>query len=184
MDMKILKSSGIINYKSRTTLYLFGSKPSLFGIPGTGESGSTSGAPVYKQIDFTVHFKEVFESHVETKKVKWSANTGWDGNGYAVTPERFFTPMSKKLMNHEELIHRELDSVDVTVIKTSDFYNEYWAIKDYWDAFDRPPYTNFSNSYGMFISIARGTLTGLQLNWQAADSLYESKKYEPMKFVR
>lgn len=92
--------------------------------------------------------------------------------------------IQERLVNSKGLLHRILDSVDVPVLKTSDFYNEYWAIKDKWDAYDRPPYTNFNNSYGMFITIAKGIVTGLQLNWQAADSLYGSKKYESMKFVR
>ncbi len=179
----ILVANGIINWKSRNILYLYGSYPSLFGIPATGEPGASSGSPVYKQIDIRVHFREVFQNSEIIKEVKWSANKGWDGNGYPMSPERFYNPLRERLITTDSLLCRKLDSVDVTVLKTSDFFNDYWVIKEMWDEYDRPPYSNFDNSYGMFISIARGTLTGLQLNWQAADSLYESEKYRDMKFV-
>ena len=52
----------------------------------------------------------------------------------------------------------------------------------HWEDSDRPPYTNFDHSYGMFFTIAQDEWTGMQLNWEEMDSLCNGFFYKEMKF--
>ncbi len=92
--------------------------------------------------------------------------------------------MTDLLPTNDSVIARRLDSIDIALTTPSRFFNNYWFIKDKWEDTDFPPYTNFDNSYGMFITIARDELTGMMLERQSMDSLCDGYFYKKMKFKR
>ncbi len=178
--VKVLLPSKIYNYKSRYVLYLYGSYPSVYAISPPGEENS--GSLLYQQIDFRVHYKDYYKNTSAIKEVSWMANTGWDGTAYFMSPTRFFNPLKVLLPKNDSIISRRLDSIDIALLRPSNFFNFYWTVQKYWEDSDRPPYTNFDNSYGMFFTITRDAWTGLTLNWDAMDSLCSGFFNKEMKF--
>lgn len=181
---RVLWATKIIAYKSKNLFFVYGSKPSVFALPSTGETQGREFSVVYRQVELSVHFKEYYENDSAVKKISWMRNTGWDDNAYFIYPERFFDPMMSLLPSNDTILARRLDSIDITLITPSRFFNNYWFIRENWDEQDRPPYSNFDNSYGMFITIAKGELTGMTLNWQSLDSLCNGYDYKKMKFMK
>jgi len=179
---KVLDAGKIIAYRSPKYIYAYGDKPSVFGMPSTGESSGEVFTVSYQQIEFCVHFKQYYENYHSIEKISWMTNSGWDGNLYFITPGKLFNRMRPLLSNSDSILSRRLDSIDITIIKPSRFFNDYWYIREYWENSDRPPYSNFDNSYGMFITIAKDKLTGLRLDSQSLDSLCNSINYRDMKF--
>ena len=86
------------------------------------------------------------------------------------------------LPKNDSILFRRLDSVDISMTMPSRFFNDYWFIRHYWEDTDRPPYTNFDNSYGMFFTIAHDKITGQKLDSQSMDSLCNGRFYKEMKF--
>lgn len=179
---KVLDAGKIIAYKSPNYIYVYGGKPSVFGMPSTGESSGEAFTVSYSQIEFCVHFKQYYENSHSIEEISWMTNNGWDGNVYFITSGKLFNRMRPLLSNSDSILSRRLDSIDITIIKPSRFFNDYWYIREHWENSDRPPYSNFDNSYGMFITIAKDKLTGLKLDSQSLDSLCNSINYRDMKF--
>lgn len=181
-SIKLLLPVKMINYKSRYLVYVYGSYPSVYAISDPGELPDPDFQYIYQQIDFTVHFKEYYKDGFLTKQIHWLANTGWDDNAYFIYPERIFNPMMELIPENSAVIYRTLDSIDISLLRTSKIFNNYLFIKDIWENTDKPPYTNFDNSYGLFFSITRDGWTGMLLNWQAMDSLCDSANYRSLRF--
>ncbi len=177
-----LLPANIINYKSRYMIYVYGSYPTVFALSATGDTGPMVQSTMYQQIDFKVHFKEYYKNSFAVKEISWLANTGWDENAYFIRPTRLFNPMKELLSKSDSIMSRTLDSIDIALLRTSNFYNNYLYVREHWDDSDRPPYTNFDRSYGMFFQIARDEWTGMKLNWEAMDSLCNGYYYQEMKF--
>ena len=183
MSIKNLEAGKIINYKSPNYIYAYGAKPSVFATPSTGESfDGRAFTHSYRQIEFTIHYKEHYRNSSSVLEISWSTNEGWDGNNYFITPERLFNPIKLRLSKSDSVLSRTLDSIDIEILKPSRFFNNYWFVRDYWEDSDRPPYTNFDNSYGMFFTITIGKQTGMTLDFQSLDSLCNGYYYKEMKF--
>jgi hypothetical protein len=180
----VLRPDRIINYLSRFTLYLYGSKPSLFKIPNGGEAGGGNPNASFNQIEFRVHYKEYYPNGYSTRSIYWKTYEGFVDNEYYLYPNRFFYPLKIRLPKSDTILARRLDSIDVAVLRPNKFFNHYWAVKDYWDGSERPPFYNFENAYGMFFTYIRDEWTGMQLNWQAMDSLCNGDFYKEMKFKK
>ncbi len=180
----VLRPDRIINYLSRFTLYLYGSKPSLFKIPNGGEAGGGNPNASFNQIEFRVHYKEYYPNGYSTWSIYWKTCEGFVDNEYYLYPNRFFYPLKIRLPKSDTILARRLDSIDVAVLRPNKFFNHYWAVKDYWDGSERPPFYNFENAYGMFFTYIRDEWTGMQLNWQAMDSLCNGDFYKEMKFKK
>lgn len=179
----ILHPAEIINYKSRYSIYVYGSYPSVYALSPTGDNYFNSDYSVrYQQIEFRVHYREIFTDHEEAKELWWATCEGWDDNAYFITPTRLFNPILNGLSDDETVVYRKLDSIDIALMKPNRFFDNYWMVREYWEDSDRPPYTNFDNSYGMFFTIARDEWTGMQLFWRDLDSLCEGQYYKGMKF--
>lgn len=180
---KILQAGKFIIYKSPYLIYVYGGKPSVFATPGTGEDfDGRAYTDNYKQIEFTVHYKENYKNSFSVNEISWVTHEGWDGTSYFITPERLFNPIKQRLSHLDSVLSRILDSIDIEILKPSRFFNNYWFVRDYWEDSDRPPYTNFDNSYGMFFTITRAQLTGMKLDSQSLDSLCNGYYYKEMKF--
>ncbi len=179
---KVLNAGKIIAYKSPNLIYVYGGKPSVFALPGTGESPGREFSVVYRQIEFSVHFKEYYENSYSVQEISWIANSGWDGNDYFISAGNLFNRMRPLFSKNDSILSRRLDSIDIAITKPSRFFNDYWFIREHWENSDRPPYTNFDNSYGMFITIVKDKLTGMGLDNQSLDSLCNSFQYKDMKF--
>ncbi len=180
--VKALQEVKIINYKSRELIYVFGTYPSVYALMWHGETPVLGGSTAYQQIDFRFHYKEYFRSGWAQKEISWMNSKGWDDNAYFITPERIFTPMRTLLPKSDSILYRKLDSIDIALLRTSNIFEKYLYIKDYWENTDNPPYTNFDHSYGLFFLIAREEWTGMQLNRQAMDSLCRGYSYKDLKF--
>ncbi len=179
----ILRPAEIINYKSRYSIYVYGSYPSVFALSPTGDNYYNSNFSVrYQQIEFRVHYREVFADHEVVKELWWATYEGWHDNAYFITPIRLFNRILNSLAEDENILYRKLDSIDIALMKPNRFFDNYWMVREYWEDSDRPPYTNFDNSYGMFFTIARDEWTGMQLFWRDLDSLCEGYYYKGMKF--
>jgi hypothetical protein len=182
---KVLKAGKIINYKSPNLIYVYGGKPSVFATPNPGEYFEGKAySDAYQQIEFKVHYKEHLKDNSSAKEILWSTHNGWDGNAYFITPERLFNPIKLRLSKSDSVLSRTLDSIDIEILKPSRFFNNYWFVRDYWEDSDRPPYTNFDNSYGMFFTITIGKQTGMTLDFQSMDSLCNGYYYREMKFKK
>ncbi len=179
---KVLKAGKIIAYKSPNVIYAYGGKPSVFALPSPGESEGSEYSESYRQIKFCIHFKEYYENTQSINHISWSTYKGWDGNVYFITPERLFNRMKLQLQKNDSILSRKLDSIDIEITRPSKFFNYYWSVREYWEDSDRPPYTNFDNSFGMFITIERDKLTGMKLDSQSMDSLCNGYNYKEMKF--
>jgi len=179
---KVLLPVNIINYKSRYLIYVFGSYPSVYALTWPGEFTLEDFPMSYQQIDFRVHYKEYYKSSFATKEISWMTTSGWDDNAYFITPTRLFNPMKMLLPKNDSIIARTLDSIDIALLRPSRFFNDYWFIREHWENSDRPPYSNFDHSYGMFFTIAKDEWTGMLLNWEAMDSLCNGFFYKEMKF--
>jgi hypothetical protein len=178
----VLWPARITNFVSRITLYLYGSKPTLFKLPDLGEFEGGNPNASFNQIEFRVHYKEYYPNGFSTRSVYWKTHEGFVGSEYYLYPNRFFNPLKDLLPKSDTILARRLDSVDVVLLRPNKFFNHYWAVKDYWDGSDRPPFSNFDNAYGMFFTYIRDEWTGMQLNWQAMDSLCNGYYYKEMKF--
>lgn len=178
----VLWPARITNYISRLTLYLYGSKPTLFTLPDLGESGGGNPNASFNQIEFRVHYKEYYPNGYSTRSICWKTYEGFVGAEYYLYPNRFFNPLKIRLPKSDTILARRLDSIDVALLRPNKFFNHYWAVKDYWDGSERPPFTNFGNAYGMFFTYIRDVWTGMQLNWEAMDSLCNGYFYKEMKF--
>lgn len=174
----------VISYKSPYTFYAYGSRPSCFALPNIGESYTRSENSVdkYKQIEFCVHYKDYFEDFHKNMEMSWRTNKGWDGGAYFITPERFFNRLRVLLPKNDSILSRRFDSIDITLIEPSKFFNDYWFVREHWEDSDRPPYTNFDNSYGIFFTVAKAQITGQKLDSQTLDSLCNGYFYKEMKF--
>ena len=181
---KVLLPANIINYKSRNLIHVYGSYPSVYDLSDVGETQGVAFKNAYQQIDFRVHYKEYYKYTFAVKEISWMANTGWEDLGYFMTPTRLFNPMKLLLQKNDSLIARSLDSIDIELLKPSRFFNDYWFVREHWENSDRPPYTNFDHSYGMFFTIAKDEWTGMLLNWEAMDSLCNGFFYKEMKFKK
>ena len=177
-----LRKVKIINYKSRYLIYVFGSYPSVYALTWHGETPVLGGSRPYQQIDFRVHYREYCRNSWAQKEISWMRTTGWDESAYFITPERIFKPMRALLPKSDSIIYRKLDSIDIALLRTSNIFEKYQYIRDYWENTDNPPYTNFDHSYGLFFLLAREEWTGMQLNWQAMDSLCRGEEYKDLKF--
>lgn len=180
---KALDKVKIINYKSRYLIYVFGSYPSVYAITSAGENPSPGGNSAYQQIDFRVHFKEYYPNSMAVKEIFWFTTSGWDENAYFINPGRIFNPMRSLLSKNDSILYRKLDSIDIALMKTSNIFEKYLYIRDYWENTDRPPYTNFDHSYGLFFQMVRDEWTGMLLNRQAMDSLCRASGYRDLKFI-
>jgi hypothetical protein len=179
----ILRPAHIINYKSRYTIYVYGSYPSVYAMTSTGERNNGHAfSESYKQIEFKVHLTEYYPDSEIEKVISWTANEGFDNGFYFITPTRLFNPIKARLSNPDSLSYRILDSIDLAMMKPSRFFNNYWYVREYWEGSERPPYSNFDNSYGMFFTLVRDEWTGMQLFWRDLDSLCKGYYYEEMKF--
>ena len=180
--VKVLRPVQIINYKSRYEIYLYTTYPSVYAMTHPGETPDLDYQFVYQQIEFLIHYKEFYRNGFAVKTIWWMANSGWDDNAYFISPERFFGPMKKLIPDNDSVLYRKLDSIDIALLRTSKFFNNYLFIRDYWENTDNPPYSNFDQSYGMFFCLAKAHWTGMQLNYQSLDSLYKSERYKELKF--
>ena len=179
----ILQPAEIVNYKSRYSIYVYGSYPSVYALSPTGENYHSSDFSArYQQIEFRVHYTEFFADHEEIKELWWATCEGFDDDAYFITPTRLFNPILNSLTDDEDILYRKLDSIDIALMKPNRFFDSYWVVREYREDSDRPPYTNFDNSYGMFFTIARDEWTGMQLFWRDLDSLCEGQYYKGMKF--
>ncbi|MEA1876895.1 MAG: hypothetical protein U9N86_08515 [Bacteroidota bacterium] len=183
-SVPVLTPGVIIPEPRGTVIYLYGATLSKFAIPIGGESECRpSEENCYRQIEFSVHFKEYYENFYAEKEISWTTNSGWDGgSSYKLTPERLFNRMKMLLPSSDSILTRRLDSIDVAIISPCRAFSEYWFVREYWENSDNPPYTNFDNSYGMFISYKIGKQTGFVLNRQTMDSLCKGYNYKEMKF--
>jgi hypothetical protein len=164
-------------------IFLFGKTPTRFSLPGGGEDCDPSQQVCYKQIVFKVHYKEYYKTSFAIKEIYWMTTAGWDEQGwYPMTPERLFNRMKMLIPKNENIITRILDSVDVTITNPSKCFSDFWSVKDYWENTDNPPFSNFDNSYGLFITYNIGTKTGYLLNRQSMDTLCNGYLYKEMKF--
>jgi len=180
---KVLNHVKIIPYKSPITFYVYGNRPSCFALPNAGES--YNGSPystAFRQIEFCVHYKDYYKNYFMEKEVSWSTHKGLIDNAYFISPERFYNRLKLLLPESDSILSRKLDSIDITMTSPSRFFNDYWFVREYWEDSDRPPYTNFDNSYGMFFTIAKDKLTGQKLDSQSMDSLCNGRFYMEMKF--
>ncbi|MEA1875367.1 MAG: hypothetical protein U9N86_00750, partial [Bacteroidota bacterium] len=110
----ILHPAEIINYKSRYSIYVYGSYPSVFALSPTGDNYYNSNFSVrYQQIEFRVHYREVFADHEVVKELWWATYEGWDDNAYFITPTRLFNRILNSLAEDENLLYRKLDSIDI-----------------------------------------------------------------------
>ena len=181
----ILRPAEIINYKSRYNIYVYGSYPSVYALSNAGEYYHNNDYSLrYQQIEFRVHYRDVYADHEDVKELWWACSDGWSYNAYFITPTRLFNPILNNLEELKGLQYRKLDSIVIALTKPNRFFDYYWEVKDYWENSDRPPYTNFDNSYGMFITIARDEWTGMQLFWRDLDSLCNGQYYKTMKFKK
>lgn len=179
---KALCPTKIINYKSRYLIYVYGSFPSVYALPPTEETPDPDFEILYQQINFRVHYKEHYFSGVSTKEISWIANQGWDDNAYFITPERILDPIRERINDHDSILYRTLDSIDIALMRPSKFFNQYWYLHEKWGDNDYHPCTNFDHSYGMFFTYVQDEWTGMQLNWQAMDSLCNGQYYKQLKF--
>ena len=164
-------------------IYLFGEITTSFSLPGGAEECPGSHESCYSQIEFIVHYKDFYNTTSEVKEISWRTNAGWDEKGgYPLTPERLFNRMNMLLPKSDDIIVRTLDSIDVSILKPSKCFSDWWSVKDNWDNSDNPPYTNFDHSYGLFITYRIGKETGFTLNRQSMDTLCNGYLYKGMKF--
>ena len=136
----------------------------------------------YQEIRITVHYKEYYNAYYETRSINWATNQGWQNGGYQLTPERLFNRMLLKIPDNKDVEVRILDSIDIEIIRPSSAFSEYWYVREYWENTDRPPFTNFDNSFGMFFTYKKGELTGFTLDRRTHDSLCNGTQYKSMKF--
>jgi hypothetical protein len=164
-------------------IYLYGDMTTKFSLPGGGEECDPGKENCYRQIEFNLHYKDYFNNSYAIREISWMTNSGWDEVGwYNLTPERLFNRMKQLLPKSNDIIYRKLDSIDITIIKPSKCFSDWWFVKDYWESSDNPPYTNFDNSYGLFITYLIGSQTGFVLNRQSMDTLCNGYLYKEMKF--
>ena len=155
----------------------------MFAIGSTGEGhGGPAYSEEYKQISFKVHFKEHFPDAVISREISWSTNEGWSDNAYFIRPTRLFNPIMERLTESDSLVARTIDSIDVSLLKACRFFNNYWSVRENWENTDRPPYSNFDSSYGMFFTIVRDEWTGMKISDKDMDSLCRGYYYRHMKF--
>ncbi|HBB93199.1 MAG: hypothetical protein A2X22_04795 [Bacteroidetes bacterium GWF2_49_14] len=57
-SIKLLYPVKVINYKSRYSIYVYGSFPSVYAILDPGEIQDPDFEDIYQQIDFIAHFKD------------------------------------------------------------------------------------------------------------------------------
>ena len=172
--VKVLPSTKIIS--------LYGDKITRFSMGG-GDCDPSKGF-CYRQIGFRVHYQDHFPDSSVTRSIEWKTIEGWGEteSSYQLTPERLFNRMKILIPNNPEVLSRTLDRVNVTIIKPDKCFSDWWQIKGYWENSDNEPYTNFSNSYGLFITYLKGETTGLILDRQSMDTLCHGYLYEVMRF--
>jgi len=156
---------------------------SKFSLPVGGKSEcANSMENCYQQIEISVHFKEYYEDSFAIKKVSWFSDSGWNQGWYRLTPTRLFNNMKALLPNDDIILARTLDSIDVAIYRPNRIFSEYWFVREYWENSDRPPFSNFDNSYGLFITYKIGKQTGFRLERRTLDSLCYGEFYKEMKF--
>lgn len=180
--IKLLYPVKVINYKSRYVIYVYGSYPSVYAISDPQEIGNPDFEGIYQQIDFSVHFKEYRTDGVMTKRIHWYSNKGWDENAYFISPQKIFKPMADLIPEDGTVLYRTLDSIDISLLRTSKVFNDFLYIRDTWNMTTCPPFTNFDHSFGLFFSVTAGGWTGMLPERQSMDSLCFSPEYKSMKF--
>ena len=81
---KVLLPAKIIAYKSKNLFFVYGSKPSVFALPSTGETQGLEYSVVYRQVEISVHFHEYYKNDSVAKKISWMSHTGWSDNAYFI----------------------------------------------------------------------------------------------------
>ena len=142
---------------------------------------NTPNGECYHEIRVTVHFREYYDTGFAFRSINWATNRGWSGS-YQLTPERIFNRMLLHIPEDKNVEARVLDSIDFVIIRPSSAFSEYWYVREYWEKTDRPPFTNFDQSYGMFFTYKKGEMTGFTLDRRTLDSLCNGTPYKSMKF--
>jgi hypothetical protein len=167
---------------SLSVIYLYGDMTTRCSLGATDCDPSKEYC--YRQIEFRVHYKNHYDDSTESINIFWKTYEGWgETEGfYQLTPGRLFNRMKMLIPSNENVISRALDSIDIAIINPNRCYSDWWQVKDYWENSDNVPYSNFSNSYGLFFTYLKGEQTGLVLNRQAMDTLCYGYNYKEMRF--
>lgn len=136
----------------------------------------------YQKIEFTVYYKDYFNYTSFSNQIDWATSSGFKDNVYELNPERVFNRMKLRLPKIDSLQVRVLDSIDIRMLAPSKVFSDYWYVQEHWEEMDMPPFSNFDNSYGLFVTLMEGRLTGLKFDNQSMDSLCNGSQFKEMKF--
>ncbi len=179
-----IMTPGVINPKPRITyIRLYHEYPTQFAmVVGSPAECAPGTEGCFQQIEFCIHYKDHYSDSVETRKLSWVSNEGWNEGSYKLNAARLFGKMVNLFPSDESILARTLDSIDVSIVRPNRVFSNYWEVREYWDNIDRPPYSNFDNSYGMFFTYQVGVKTGYSLDNRVMDSLCNGYYYKKMKF--
>ena len=179
-----IMTPGVISPKPRTTyIRLYHEYSTQFSMVVGSRAECAGGAEgCFQQIEFCIQYKDHYSDSVELRELSWVSNEGWNGGVYKLNAARLFGKMVNLFPSDESILARTLDSIDVSIVRPNRVFSNYWEVREYWQNIDRPPYSNFDNSYGMFFTYQVGVKTGYTLDNRAMDSLCNGYYYKKMKF--